>query len=237
MFLDIPFHRRTFKRAFCPIIGRSVNSWAPSPGPYRPCRDVSRSCVSPTTPCRTNVWPATYQAPIPAPADLVFFSGALAGPTNPSPSSTGSASGFNLMPTWGQSSRFHILLVGPWLGIESQIDGVLGEGGIEFTIAPTHADDMMYGLRLGGGGGTDASGRAALLSATLLMGFRNVPESCDLLTLARGVRVYATVRDAFPNNGVTAVASFEVEPSLLFPPYSRRGIVGLGGNGGCTIGE
>ena len=33
-FLDIPFHRRTFKRAICPIIRPSVNSWAPvSPSP------------------------------------------------------------------------------------------------------------------------------------------------------------------------------------------------------------
>ena len=39
MFLDIPFHRRTFKRAICPIIRPSVNSWAPVSRARRPCRE------------------------------------------------------------------------------------------------------------------------------------------------------------------------------------------------------
>ena len=130
-----------------------------------------------------------------------------------------------------------MLLVGPWLGAETQLDGVIGEGGVEVTIAPIAADDLMYGLRLGGGYEYRSAGRAPALSATVLIGFRNAPlYSCDILTLAHGVRLFATARDTHGPRGLSMLVGVEIEPSLLFPPYSRRAFVGWGGNAECAIG-
>jgi hypothetical protein len=65
-----------------------------------------------------------------------------------------------------------------------------------------------------------------------------VPETCDALTLARGVRVFATVRaPAEGTAAVTLLAGVEVEPTMLFPPYDRREWLGRGGDGGCEIDE
>jgi hypothetical protein len=137
------------------------------------------------------------------------------------------------------AGEFHLLLVGPWLEAETQLDGVLGEGGLELVLTPSDNDGKLsYGLRLGGSYGFDDSGRAARISATLTVGLRSVPvlDGCPIglrflgFQMATGVRVFATVRTAPEGHGTTLIGGVELEPSMLFRSidWDRQG-----GNGGC----
>jgi hypothetical protein len=142
-----------------------------------------------------------------------------------------------------QVSRFHMLLAGPWLSAETQLDGVLGEGGLELAITPSEPDGKLtYGLRLGGSYGFDASGRASRISVTSTIGLRSVPvlAGCPRghrflgLQLATGARLFAAVRTAPEGRGTTLIGGVELEPSMPFRSiaWDRQG-----GNGGCEQDE
>jgi tetratricopeptide (TPR) repeat protein len=148
--------------------------------------------------------------------------------------------GLSLVVADGGFSRFYGMIDSLWGEAELQTGGgVLGEGGLELGAIPTQGTHPSYAVRLGGGYGPAAGRHRGLLSATLLAGTRFVPESCAPLTLARGARLFVTVRA--PVDGTAAVAllgGVEVEPTMLLPPYSaREWIPHDGGDGGCTVDE
>ena len=63
---------------------------------------------------------------------------------------------------------------GPWLMAETQLDGLLGEGGVELAATPIKVARLAYALRLGGGYGKDKSGGVPEASATLTIGTRSL---------------------------------------------------------------
>ncbi|MBL8956194.1 MAG: hypothetical protein JNK82_35810 [Myxococcaceae bacterium] len=123
---------------------------------------------------------------------------------------------------------------GPWLGAETQLDGALGEGGLEVSFGQEHhARWGTYSVRLGGGYGFDAGGPSPHLSITATGGVRSVPArytergACDPPAMplthafASGVRIFATLRVPFAGaRGIAFVAGLEFEPSFFLPPYS-----------------
>ena len=132
------------------------------------------------------------------------------------------------------------LRVGPWLGAEAQRRAALGEGGLELALAPEHGG-LAVSLRAGGGYGSGAAdaqiGRAVFGSLTLTIGLRGPPMAfrrmgncptdeamkVDWNRHARVVRLFAGARAfAGEDRGPTFVAGLEMDPSLLFPDYSKQ---------------
>lgn len=130
---------------------------------------------------------------------------------------------------------------GPWLGFETPLDVVRGEGGLAMTFGQIqHARWGTFGLRLGAGRGSDAENHVV---GTLTWGVRYVPGrihpeygACSApsepraFALVSGARLFATLRESLaPSFGdrYEIVAGIEFEPSFFLPPYSGAKWIGF----------
>ena len=127
---------------------------------------------------------------------------------------------------------FRMLRLGPWVGAETQLDGVLGEGGLEVLFSPrTPAYWGTYSFRFGGAYGTDELGPSRQISLTLTGGTRSAPvweqDVCvdvppRTSSYSHGIRLFVTVRiSETADRGTTLLGGLEIDPSLFFPPYLR----------------
>ena len=128
---------------------------------------------------------------------------------------------------------------GPWLAGETNFNRLLGEGGLELLLSRfTSKDRGTFTLRAGGAYGRDDAGSSRQLSFTLTGGLRSVPAraafggACDDSwakpkghAYAHGARVFVTLRVSAlggDGRGPSLLGGIEIDPSLFFPPYTRR---------------
>jgi hypothetical protein len=131
---------------------------------------------------------------------------------------------------------------GPWLMAETQLDGALGELGVELAMTPIKVARLAYALRLGGGYSKDKQGGTPEVSATLTVGTRSLSagggdddddgddgkgkesQSSGSSGFANGIRGFFTFRNPPPKSGhgLTFLLGVEITPALLLPPYTKQ---------------
>jgi hypothetical protein len=140
-----------------------------------------------------------------------------------------------------QGGRFE-LRAGPWIGFETPLDRFRVEGGLSVGLGQVeHARFGTLGLRVGAGYGAGyQTGGATHLVAALTYGIRYVqyrarpprgpcdpPSPPAVVALASGARLFAAVRRGLDESAATEIVfGLELEPSWLFPPYSRAKLIG-----------
>ena len=128
--------------------------------------------------------------------------------------------------------------IGPWLGVETPLDGVRGEGGLALSLGQVqHARWGTFGLRLGGG--HDFAERTHLVGV-FTYGVRYVPHRvgptrgvCDPPTpvpafaFGSGARLFTALRKPVEvASGYELVFGIEFEPTFFLPPYSGSKWIG-----------
>lgn len=130
------------------------------------------------------------------------------------------------------------LRVGPWIGFETPMDQMRGEGGVSVTIGDTAWRHFgTFGLRLGGGHSTAG---AQHLMGQVSWGTRYVPSRCWSLgtcgepdgarhsaSMASGARFFAALRrDVGMGGAYDLVFGMELPPTFFLPPYSLSSLLG-----------
>jgi len=127
-------------------------------------------------------------------------------------------------PEYGNGSPFHVR-VGPWIGLESPLDRVRGEGGLSATLGARGSSGFgTFGARLGAGYG---SAGVPDLVGVLSYGVRYVPGRvrCDpprtpTFAFASGGRFILAVRkETAGSEAFEMILGVEFEPTWLWPPH------------------
>lgn len=132
--------------------------------------------------------------------------------------------------------REYDMRIGPWLGVQTPLDGVRGEGGLALTFGNVRAFGAAGGLRVGAGVASngDAHGVAMLwwglrvvAARRLEYGACTAPPPAAGVAMASGAHLVAAVRRSFDGPaGWETVFGVEIAAAWLLPPYSCRRLRG-----------